>query len=325
VSHVPGVRSAALSGATIPLAGRDNFGPGELTIPNVERIPQLPGGGPYIQAVSSRYFETVGLRLLGGRDFGATDRAGSEPVAIVNRTMASTLWPGKDALGRCLRIGDAAKDPPCARVVGIVEDAHRDGLVEPPAMQYFVPLGQESGFGGSRLLVRPRGPAPARIESLRRTLAALDPDLLWLQVDSLQESLDPELRPWRLGATLIGAFGLFTLAIAAVGLYSLVAHMVASRAHELGVRIALGAQRSDVLRLVLRQGLGLAALGLAMGVGISLAAGPRLAGLLFETSPRDPLVYGGVVGTLLAAATFACIVPARRALRVDPASALRDE
>lgn len=192
-------------------------------------------------------------------------------------------------------------------------------------MQYYIPLGQEQGFGGSRLLVRPRPPAATMVEPLRRRMRGVDPSALWVSVDTLQESLDPEIRPWRLGATLIGVCGGLALLIAAVGLYSLVAHMVTSRAHELGVRVALGARRADVLALVLRRGLGLAALGVASGVAIALATGERMRDMLFHTSPRDPLVYLAVVGSLLVAATLACIVPARRALRVDPATALRDE
>jgi predicted permease len=297
----------------------------ELSVPGWPELPRLAGGGPYIQAVSPHYFETVGLRRIRGRDFGNGDRAGSAPVAIVNETMAATLWPRGDALGACLVIGDPASKPPCAPIVGIVENAHRDSLDEPPAMQYYIPLGQDQGFGGSRLLVRPRPPAAAMVEPLRVQMRAVDPSALWIEVDTLQESLDPEIRPWRLGATLIGVCGALALLIAAVGLYSLVAHMVTSRAHELSVRVALGAGRADVLALVLRRGLGLAALGIASGVTLALVAGELMRDMLFHTSPRDPVVYAGVVGSLLLAATLACLVPAGRAVRVDPATALRDE
>jgi predicted permease len=296
----------------------------ELRVPGWAELPALPGGGPYIQAVSPRYFATVGLRVLRGRDFTSRDGAGSERLAIVNETMARTLWPSKDALGQCLFVGDPQQKPPCARIVGVVADAQLD-LEVSPAMQYYIPFGQEEGFGGTRLLVRPRGPADAMLEPLRREMRAVDPSVLWVQVGSLQEELDPALRPWRLGAVLIGIFGALALVIAAVGLYSFIGHMVASRAHELGVRVALGAQRGDVLRLVLRRGHGLAGRGLASGVAVSLAAGPRLRDLLFHTSTRDPIVYLDVVGSLLAAALVACLVPARRALRVDPVDALRDE
>ncbi len=319
--QLPWVESAAIAVGT-PFNSSFTV---ELAVPGWPKLPELPGGGPYVQAVSSRYFATAGLRLLRGRDFGAGDRAGSEPVAIVNATMASTLWPRAEALGKCLKIGDPATAPPCAQVVGVVEDAHRFSLEEPPAMQYYVPFGQEEGFGGTALLVRPRGPAERWVEVLRRELRGVDPTALWVEVESLQASVDPEIRPWRLGATLVGVFGALALLIAAIGLYSLIGHMVASRAHELGVRVALGARRGDVLWLVLRRGLGLAALGLAIGVALALAAGGAMRDMLFQTSPRDPLVLLAVVGTLLTAALLACLLPARRALAVDPATALRDE
>ncbi|HEV8239180.1 MAG TPA: ADOP family duplicated permease [Thermoanaerobaculia bacterium] len=297
----------------------------ELAVPGWPELPRLPGGGPYIQAVTPRYFETVGLRRLRGRDFGPADRAGSAPVAIVNETMAATLWPRRDPLGACLTIGDPATKPPCATVVGVVEDAHRDSLEEPRAMQYYVPLGHEQGFGGSVLLVRPRGVAQAMIEPMQRVMRSVDPGALWVDVATLQESLDPEIRPWRLGATLVGVCGGLALLIAAVGLYSLVAHAVASRAHELSVRVALGAKRRDVFWLVLRRGLGLAAVGLAGGVVLALVVGPRIGDLLFHTSPRDPRVFACVVGALLATAALASLLPARRAMTVDPAAVLRDE
>jgi len=318
---LPGVESAAVAVGT-PFNTSFTV---ELTVPGWDELPRLGGGGPYVQAVTPRYFETVGLRRLRGRDFGAADHAGSAPVAIVNETMARTLWPGRDALGACLVIGDPEAKPPCAPVVGIVEDAHRDALVEPPAMQYYIPFGQEQGIGGSALLVRPRGPAAAMVGPLRRAMRAVDPSALWVEVQTLQESLDPEIRPWRLGATLVGVCGALALLIAAVGLYSLVAHMVTSRAHELSVRVALGARRGDLLVMVLRRGLGLATLGVGSGVLLALLAGERMRDMLFQTSPRDPVVYLLVAASLLAAATVACLVPARRALRVEPATALRDE
>jgi hypothetical protein len=238
--------------------------------------------------------------------------------------MAATLWPGEDPLGECLLVGPA-EAPPCTRVVGVVEDARRYALVEAPAMQYYVPLGHEEGIGGDALLVRPAGEARAMVEPLRRALLEIDPTLLWLDVGVLEDRLDPMVRPWRLGAALMGAFGALALLIAAIGLYSLLAHAVVSRLHELGIRTALGAQRRQIVALVLRQGLGVAGLGLALGILLALLAGGRLQPLLFEISPRDPLVYTAVVGALLAAAALACLVPSRRATRVDPATVLRSE
>jgi predicted permease len=318
--RLPGVAHAAVS-VGMPFGSQFQV---RLRVPGLEELPRLAGGGPFIQAVSSEYFATVGLELLRGRVFGPADRTGSEPVAIVSRTMAATLWPGEEPLGMCLEVG-AGDAPPCSRVVGVVEDGHRAALREEPAMQYYVPLGQEKGIGGDSLLVRPAGDPRAIAEPLRRALLDIDPSILWLDVALLEERLDPQVRPWRLGAALMGAFGGLALLIAAIGLYSLLAHAVVSRMRELGIRTALGAERRQILGLVLRQGLGVAGAGLALGILLSLLAGGRLEPLLFEVSPRDPLVYGGVVGALAAAAALACLIPGRRATRVDPARVLRSE
>jgi predicted permease len=318
--RLPGIEAAAVAVGT-PF--RSSF-----TVPlraaGWETLPELPGGGPYIQAVTGGYLETMGLRLLAGRDFAASDRAGSERVAMVSATMAGTLWPGEPALGRCLQVGDG-ESPPCTRVVGVVEDARRDGLVEPPAMQYYVPLGQEEGFGGARLMARPRQGDEAAAYRLRQSLAEVDPTVLWVDVETLATQLEPQLRPWRLGASVVGILGALALLVAALGLASLVSHLVANHTHEIGVRLALGARRSDVLALVLRRGLVVAGSGVALGTLLAAAVGPRLSGLLFATSPHDPLVYGAVGLALLAAAVTACLPSARRALGIEPTSALREE
>lgn len=192
-------------------------------------------------------------------------------------------------------------------------------------MQYYIPHGHQRDFAGSSLLVRPAGDRDPLIEPLRKTLLGVDSTVLWIDVAPLDQRLSPQLRPWRLGATLMGVFGALALVIAAVGLYSLLAHMVASRTAELGIRTALGARRRQILGLVLRQGLGVAGLGLVLGTLVALLAGRRLGHLLFETTPHDPLVYTGVVAVLLGSALLACLVPGRRAAGVDPAKVLRAE
>jgi predicted permease len=299
----------------------------DLSVPGRDSIPRLPGGGPYISAVSDNYFRTVGTRLLQGRAFTPQDRADSEPVVIVNETMARALWPGEDPLSQCLLIAEEERGapPPCARVVGVVEEARRFGLREPPAMQYYVPLGQEVGFGGSTLLVRPRGSARDLAEVVRGELRALAPDARLINVTTLQELVDPQIRPWRLGASMFLIFGLLALTIAAVGLYSLVAYGVAQRRPEIGIRMALGARAGDVVRLMMREGLSLVLGGLALGSLLALAGGRFIEPLLFETPARDAVSFGASAAVLLLAAVLASIVPAARAGRVDPAEALRTE
>jgi predicted permease len=318
--RLPGVDRAAV---TVGTPFRSWFTV-RLRVGGMDSVPILPGGGPYIQAVSPDYFATMGLSLLKGRAFGPGDHRGSEPVAVVSRTMASTLWPGGDAIGRCLLIGRAERLP-CARVVGVVEDSHRYALHEKTSMQYYIPLGQEHGFGGARLVVRPRGDPEAQIAALRKALASLDGTVLYLQIRTLENAIDPQYRPWRLGATLMGAFGILALVIATVGLYSLLAYMVADRRHEVGIRMALGAGRGDILRLIIGRGIGLVLSGLAVGGLLAAVLGPRLKRLLFEVSPLDPLTFATSAGALFAVAVLACAIPARRATGVDPARVLRSD
>jgi putative ABC transport system permease protein len=321
LQQLAGVDAASL---TVGLPFESSFGV-TLRAPGWDSIPPMKGGGPYISAVTSGYFKTMGTRLLSGRTFRDDEGANSAPVAIVNETMARTLWPGRDPLGACLMIGDSTSA--CTSVVGVVADTRRFALEEAAAMQYYIPFGQQEklGFGGTKLIVRPRGDAAALMPAIRRALASLDPQLLFVDVASLQDELDPQIRPWRLGANVFCLFGGLALLVAAVGLYSVMAYLVAQRTHEIGVRVALGARGADVIALVMRNGVGLAVTGVAIGVGASLVAAPFIGRLLFDTSPRDPLVLALVSATLVAVAVLATLVPAVRARRVDPMAALRTE
>lgn len=216
-------------------------------------------------------------------------------------------------------------EPPCSRIVGVVRDTRRDQLREEPAMQYYVPFGQERGIGGTTLLVRPRGDARATITAMRDEMRAVDPTLGFIDVATLQERIDPQVRPWRLGATMFGIFGALALLVAAVGLYSVMSYTAAQRNHEMGVRMALGAEGADILRLILRAGMWTAGAGVAIGTVIALAGGRFLEPMLFETSARDGTVFSAVALCLLAVALVASVVPAWRATRVDPVVALRAE
>jgi predicted permease len=319
---LPGVDHAALAVGT-PF--NSAFGV-DLRVPGWDSIPEMKGGGPYVSAITSGYFEASGTRLQAGRAFTPADRDGSEPVAIVNETMASMLWPGRSALGQCLHVNDQPDAPaPCSRVVGIVEDARRFGLREEPAMQYYIPLGQERGFGGTTLLVRPRTRPERMMAVLRRELIALDASLQFLGVETLQESIDPQVRPWRLGATMFSLFGALALAVAAIGLYSVIAYSVASRTHELGVRMALGAGTAQVIRMVVRQGAAMALGGVAIGLLLAFASSRRLESVLFDASPRDLGVFAIVALAAVVVAVLASLIPAIRAARIDPVTAFRVE
>jgi len=317
----PGVRAVSL-GITVPF--RTSYST-RVRLPGRDTVPRLRTAGPFYSGVTPDYFATMDIRLVRGRSFETTDRKGGAPVMIVNETMAKTYWPDRDAIGQCLMIGDDSV-PPCAQVVGIVEDARRLSLREPPMLQYYVPLDQSQDFGlsGDRtLFIRASGDPERLVEPLRRQLQGMGPNLPWADVRSMDSALEPKIQPWRLGAAVLGVFGVLALIVAAIGLFGVLAYSVATRTHEFGVRGALGADRGSIVGLVLREALVITAIGLALGSAGALVLGRWAAPLLFETSPRDPLVLGGVILAMLATAVGAGLLPALRAARVDPASALR--
>jgi putative ABC transport system permease protein len=292
-------------------------------VPGSDSSARADGGQPSVSAVSAGYFETVGTRIVAGRGFDATDGAGTEPVVVVSETAAREFWPHATALDRCVVVGNP--DAPCARVVGIAHDAHRSSIRESARPQVYLPYGQQQGFGGTVLLVRPRGAARRFIGAVRTTLTALMPDALYPSVGTLQEAIDLEVAPWRAGAGLFATFGVLALLVAGVGLYAALAFAVARRSREFAIRIALGAPAHAVVRAAVTRATAAVALGLAFGVAASLAAAPWLQPLLFETEARDPGVFGVVAGVLGVVVLLASVIPAARALRTDAAGLLQAE
>lgn len=274
-----------------------------------------------LNAVSPSYFATMGTQVLRGRAFTDADVATAPHVIIVSQSMARQVWPNQDPLGKCLRL--ASETAPCGVVVGVVEDIVRGTFGDTPGLQYYMPTAQSGGSTG--LFVRTRREAHGMTESVRRELQRVMPGVSYVTVRSLHEILDPNVRPWRLGATMFTLFGALALLIASIGLYSVIAYDVAQRGHELGVRLALGAQTRDILRLILSSGVRAALAGIAIGSAIALAAGKYVAPLLFNTSPADPIVFLLVALTLLSVAIAASFVPALRATKVDPNVALRSD
>jgi predicted permease len=317
--RAPGVERAAVS-VGVPFNGGFSTG---LYVPGRDSIPNLPGGGPYISAVGADYFATIGTPIHQGRAFDASDGETSEAVAIVNETMARTLWPGRDAVGQCFMIGN--RGAPCARIVGVAADVHRSGLKEEPSIQLYVPIGQEHGFSGSYLLVRSRNAASGSWTALREALQRADPGIRSIDVRVLAQGLDGEMRPFRLGMIAFGLAASLALIVAGLGLYSIMAHAVAWRRHEIGVRLALGARPAEIARLVVRRGTVLATIGIFAGLVVALGLRRWLEPRLFETSATDPLVLGGVVLLLEAVALLAGWIPALRAVSVSPTEALRAE
>jgi len=292
-----------------------------LWVPGIDSVQRL--GEFDMNAVSPDYFATMGTRLLRGRAFTESDAAAAPRVAVVGEAMAKVLWPGQDALGQCMRIGSDTL--PCTTVVGIAEDIKSQRLESNAGFfYYYVPTAQVRPNQGG-LFVRTGGRATALQETVRRRLQRLMPGDSYVTVTPLSDVLGSQTQSWRLGATMFTVFGALALALAAIGLYSVIAYSVAQRTQEMGVRIALGAEMRDVVGLVLAEGMRLALVGIALGGAIALAASGWVKPLLFHVSPRDPLVYTLVAAALMAVAVVASLIPARRAARVDPMRALRTE
>jgi hypothetical protein len=319
------VERTTLASGTIPFMSSWAV---RLIVPGLADRPVVDDGGPYVAAVEPGYFESVGTSIVEGRSFDATDREGAERVAIVNRTMARLYWPGESALGKCLQIGSGT--PPCSRVVGIAENTRRQEIVEGDSLLYYIPIGQApDNLRAGRLIVRAADGDPdslARIaETIRRQALAIEPNLRYVSVRPLDDIISPQLRAWRLGAGLFSAFGVLALVVAAVGLYSVVVFDVEGRRRELGVRAALGATSSAILRLVVTDGLRLAAGGVVLGLALAWILAPTVSGLLYGVTPRDPRVFAAVALVLAGATVLASLVPAFRAAQIEPSSVLRDE
>jgi putative ABC transport system permease protein len=319
VRALPGVEHAAVA-VGLPFGNRFTV---KVRVPAPDVVPVMKGGGPGVSAVSSDYFATVGTRIVRGRAFTVDDHAGTEPVAIVSELMAATVWPGADAIGKCLLIGDGT--PPCARIVGIAANTYRSRLRESPVMHYYIPAGQEVGFGGAGLIVRGADRAPQLASDVRRLLMTMDTSITYVNAETIQDRIEPQVRPWILGATVFLLSGLLALAVAGIGIYSVMSYLIADRRREIGVRMALGATAPDIVRLVLRGSLLMAVIGIAIGETMAGVLSRFAEPLLFNTSPRDPLVFAGVATVLLIVAMSATLVPARRARAVNPVEALRME
>jgi len=273
-------------------------------------------------AVGGDYFATMGTRVLRGRSISDHDVQGAPRVMVVSEAMAKALWPGREAIGQCVRV--RFETAPCTYVVGIAENIKAEQLGDDPTFYYYLSWAQWAPENGG-LFLRMAGPAARSTEMVRRRLQQDMPGAAYVTVTPLREILGERTRSWQLGATMFLAFGALALALAAIGLYSVMAYNVSQRTQELGVRAALGAQQRDLVRLVVNEGLTLGAAGIVIGVVIAFAGGQWLGPLLFQESPHDPLVFGFVTVVLLGVTVLASFVPSRRAARVDPMVALRYE
>jgi predicted permease len=325
VRELPGVDSAALA-AMIPLGG-GGLGLGGLTVPGAEP----PAGRRSLDAdwnvVTPGYFSTMRMRLVAGRDFTEADRDGTPSVVIVNETAARRFWGGLDVIGKTLVQQDGTPAAPEATrtltVVAVARDTKYRSLGEEPRPFVYVPIAQQY-IPRTTIVARSRQGQRLAAE-LRSLLASMNPNLPIVTAQTFDDYAALGLVVQRVAAAVSGSLGLVGLLLAAIGIYGVTAYMVSSRTRELGIRMALGAQRRDTMRMVLRQGMTLAAIGVAIGLALAAAAGRLLGSLLFGVGATDPVAFGGAAAVFVLVGLVACYVPARRAMAIDPMTALRYE
>lgn len=309
--------------------GGEDPGKQHLTSHNyyIEGRPYAPGAEVPVNKTQAypNSFTTLGIPLVAGRDFGPQDGRGAQAVAILNESMARLLFGNENPVGQ--RFGYvylSTKERCClVEVIGVVKDARYLSLRQEGRPMIYQSFAQADSLGQMTLVVRTAGDAAPIAAAMQREAQALDPAMPRFAVESLAAQVDASLAEERLIATLSSVFGLLALVLVCIGLYGVLAYEVARRTHEIGIRMALGAARLDVLRLVIGRGLRLVLIGLGLGLAGALALTRLVRGLLFGVSASDPLVLAGVTTLLLFVALLACWIPARRATKVDPMMALR--
>jgi predicted permease len=326
VRALPGIEAAGLA-KRAPLGG----GSGSISIERLDGYEKRPGEVPVarMNVVSPGYFATIGVPFAGGRDFRDSDNAAAPKVMLVNEAFARRFWGAQDPLGRMVYMpGPGGLTP--MEVVGVVRSMRSQDLSEPPAPTMFFCAAQgyptpQHYLQSQTLAVRTGLDPSATIAVLRGVVKAVDANVPAFNARTLAEQKDQSLTLQRTAATLLGSFGALALLLAALGIYGVLAYAVRRRTREIGIRMALGAQVADVLRLVFRQGLALTAAGLVVGLAAAVAATRLLGGFLYDVKPLDPLTFAAVILLLGCTALLACWLPARRAAGVDPMVAVRYE
>jgi putative ABC transport system permease protein len=321
ICAIPGVHQATLA-RRAPLALTGGGAVEKVFLPEGQSAGDTAGQAIGFNIVAPNYFQMMGIRLLRGRPFEEKDGRLASRVVIISEAMARRWWPQGDPIGRWIRVGRPSAEP--VEIIGIVRDVVRNQIGETPEPFIYVPL-SDRGTGEVTLLVETKGDASAVLALVRRELRSFDERLEPLMVDTQKQTIRVALLPQWAAAWIFGVLGLLAFAMSAAGLYGVVAYSVARRTHEIGVRVALGAQASDTMKMILRQGLVLALSGLAAGLPLAYAVGKLLQSAVYGIDPFDPGVFLAalvlVIGVVLSASFF----PARRATRIDPMVALRCE
>jgi predicted permease len=319
VRAAPGVESAALADA-LPLALMINNNSVLIEGQPVPKAADRPQAGMYTSGTD--YFRTLGTRLVAGREFDDRDKAGAPRVAIVNQAFAQRLLPAGNPLGKRFRYNENGS---WIEIVGVAEDGKYRSLSEGPTPVIFSPMFQTSQGFTTTIVARSPLPDTQLLDLLRRTVLEMDPSMAIYDAQTLTDHLALPLFPARVAAGFLGAFGLLAVVLAATGVYGMMAYAVSRRTREIGIRMALGASASQVLGVVMGRSGMLLGIGAVAGIGIALAAGKFFALVLYGISDKDPLTYVVAIGAMMLVALAACWLPARRAIRVDPSTALRTE
>jgi putative ABC transport system permease protein len=290
----------------------------------------------HYRSTTPGYFRTMGIPLLNGRTFSDADDSRSNKVAIINETMARRFWPGEDPIGRRIALNFEAmrfyrNRPPeldlekgMREIVGVVADVRHSRLDGESFAEMYVPHAQKPGREMT-LVVRAAGGQEGLVSAVRRQVLALDKDQPVSSVGTMQRLVEDSMAQPRYNTLLLSLFGAIALILASVGVYGVISFSVAQRTREIGIRMALGARRADVLKMVISEGARLALMGVAIGLAAALALTRVLSRLLFEVSPTDPWTFVGITLLLCSVASLACWLPAHRATKIDPMNALRHE
>ena len=319
--RMPGVEAASASMCT-PVVGQcwgSVYLVSDRPVPSQAELPSSD-----FNMVESSYFRTMRVPLKEGRFFDATDTPDSPPVVVINETMAKKWWPHESPLGKRIKQGFPQSDAPYREIVGVVGDVPQRGLDEEIRTEVFLPMSQDPE-AAMTLLVRTGRPPMSLAKAAIAAVHTIDKDQAVTAVQPMTQYISESLARRRFHTLLLGAFGALALLLASVGIYGVVSYGVALRTREIGIRTALGANRGDVLRLVFRQSMRLAAIGMIIGAVAAVGLTRFLSSLLFGVGPTDPLTFGGVALVVIGVVALACARPARRALAVDPASVLRSE
>jgi predicted permease len=315
VKALPGVESAAFARMT-PLS-YGSYSSAPITVDGYQPPPEEQPIVEYNE-VGPDYFATMGVLLVSGREFTRADDEKAALVAVVNETMAAQYWRGRNPIGERVQVKDR-----WMQVVGVAKDSKYESVREAPKSFFYVPLRQNFSRGAGLYIRTPLSPE-TMAAALTREVHALDPGLALFEVITLQEQLDRSTSPQQVAVTLVGVLGGLALLLSAIGLYGVMSYTVSQSTREMGLRMALGAGASNLLKLVLSRGLALTAGGVALGAVAAFALTRLLGNLLYKVSPRDPLAFGSAFMILTVVSLAACLLPAWRASHIDPARALRE-